>query len=89
MEFAERKKWHESLEFLFSSYSIDNPNFVMSRFFSIEIKWKIQFGSSLMVLPFARKVALGRKKKVLIVNVQHALQTNLAFKSSMVGFILN
>jgi len=28
------------------------------------------------------------KKKVLIVNVQRALQTNLAFNSGMVGFIL-
>lgn len=57
------KKWHESLELLFSIYSIDNPNFVMSRFFNMEIKWKIQFGSSLMALPFARKVALCKKKK--------------------------
>lgn len=41
-----------------------------------------------MILPFARKVALGRKKIMLIVNVQHAQQTNLAFKPGMAGFIL-
>lgn len=36
-----------------------------------------------MVLSLARKVDLGRKIKG--VNVQHAQQTNLAFKSGMAG----